>query len=478
MNTQESRPPSGPGPDAAPGGAGRPGEPAAEFFDRIRAFGVARPDEHRWAAGVCAGLARRWGLDPLLVRGLFVVGGLVTGIGLGVYGLLWLFLPHPDGRIHAQQVLRGTVTGGFVGSVLFVLIDFPLSSHWAFGGGWGLHPFGGLAFLAVIGLGVWWLVNRNKPGGPGGGFGGPGRAPGPDTPGHGAAAPSGTDFPGTASSSPAYGTPEPGPAGYGPGGYSPGGYGPTGYGPTDSYTPGGHSHSHGGHGPATVTSPLLKAPKVDLLRPLHSLTLTTLGAAMLAAGGIVVADRVGGGIRTAPVVAVAVALGVVALGIIVSGALGRRAGGLAPIAVLLAIAAANGAVWHDAAGGVDGRRTWRPPAAPASPYQLGAGRAVLDLTDPALAMTATGASPVTVTASLGAGELVVVVPPGTAVEVDASVGLGNVTDDVDRAGAVDRDGAGLNETVRHGTGTPAVVVEAKIGVGRIWIVRQGTKVDQ
>ena len=167
MNTQESRPPSGPGADAAPGGAGRPGEPAAEFFDRIRAFGVARPDEHRWAAGVCAGLARRWGLDPLLVRGLFVVGGIVTGIGLGVYGLLWLFLPHPDGRIHAQEVLQGRVTAGFVGAVLVTLGNISTGSQRlgvVDSGPWFWQPLGtNLVSLAVVGGVVWWfLAHRDR----------------------------------------------------------------------------------------------------------------------------------------------------------------------------------------------------------------------------------------------------------------------------------------------------------------------------
>ncbi|HEX2809317.1 MAG TPA: PspC domain-containing protein, partial [Kineosporiaceae bacterium] len=75
MNTESSVPPSGGTPGETPPGAPAGGPslpPGAEFFDRIRGLGVVRPDEGRWAAGVCAGLGRRWGLDPLLVRGLFV----------------------------------------------------------------------------------------------------------------------------------------------------------------------------------------------------------------------------------------------------------------------------------------------------------------------------------------------------------------------------------------------------------------------
>src|SRR3954464_8970086 len=104
-------PPQAPGPQPVPPG----GPGVASFFDRIRAFGAVRPDEGRWAAGVAAGLARRWGIDPVLVRGGFGLAALFGGIGLLLYGLGWLFLPHPDGRIHAQEVLRGTVTAGVVG---------------------------------------------------------------------------------------------------------------------------------------------------------------------------------------------------------------------------------------------------------------------------------------------------------------------------------------------------------------------------
>jgi len=491
MNTQESRstPDADPG-DGAPGPATRPaGDSVADFFDRIRDLGVVRPDEGRWAAGVCAGLARRWGLDPLLVRGLFVVAGIVTGIGLGIYGLLWLFLPHPDGRIHAQQVLRGVVTAGFVGSVLFVLIDFPLSGHWS--GGWGFQPLGGLAFLAAIGFGIWWLVTRGRgrSGGPGGGPGSPGGGfgttrwaaptygpPDPDVPG-----------PGTPSSYDAgYGTPGYGTPGYGTPGYGTPGYGTPGYGtPEPGRSAGGPAGSAGPYGfagSATATSvttvgDVAEPRRSDLHRPLHSLTLTTVGAAALAAAGVVGWDRATGRVQSTAVVATAVALGVIALGIVLAGALGRRAGGLAPLAILLAIASVSGVAWHGTTAGFDRSVTWTPVTAPASPYSIGAGRALLDLTNAALPVGASTSSPVEIPASLGVGELVIVVPAGTGTQVNATVGLGNITDDVSRTGGVDRGGASLKESLVHG-GTPMIVVDAQVGLGRIRLVPQGTKVDR
>src|SRR4051794_7991780 len=126
--TEEPTPPGGPG--------------VAQFFDRIRRYGAVRPDDGRWFAGVAAALARRWGVDPLLVRGGFVLLAIFGGIGLLLYGLGWLFLPHPDGRIHAQEVLRGVVTAGFIGGLLFVLADLG-SSGWGRGGWYGGRPLGG-----------------------------------------------------------------------------------------------------------------------------------------------------------------------------------------------------------------------------------------------------------------------------------------------------------------------------------------------
>src|SRR5512133_644205 len=171
--TDEVPPPGGPG--------------VAQFFDRIRRYGAVRPDEGRWFAGVATGLARRWGIDPLLVRGGFVILTIFGGIGLLLYGLGWLFLPHPDGRIHAQEVLRGVVTPGFIGGLLFVLADLG-TSGWGRDGWYGPHPFGGgLLFVALVALGIWWFAGgrhrgrrgwRSGPGGPTG-PGGPGGSGGP-----------------------------------------------------------------------------------------------------------------------------------------------------------------------------------------------------------------------------------------------------------------------------------------------------------
>ncbi len=65
----------------------------------MRAMVLRRDPAHRLLAGVCAGLARRLGVDPLLVRVAFVAAG-TTGLGIGLYLLLWVLVP-ADGAARA-----------------------------------------------------------------------------------------------------------------------------------------------------------------------------------------------------------------------------------------------------------------------------------------------------------------------------------------------------------------------------------------
>jgi phage shock protein PspC (stress-responsive transcriptional regulator) len=48
-------------------------------------------------AGVCAGIARRWGLDLALVRVVTVVLTLFSGVGLAAYIAAWLLTPSTEG---------------------------------------------------------------------------------------------------------------------------------------------------------------------------------------------------------------------------------------------------------------------------------------------------------------------------------------------------------------------------------------------
>lgn len=58
---------------------------------------LSRPTKGRWIAGVCAGIARRYNLDPNLVRLVFVVSCLLPGPQFIIYLALWFLMPE-DGK--------------------------------------------------------------------------------------------------------------------------------------------------------------------------------------------------------------------------------------------------------------------------------------------------------------------------------------------------------------------------------------------
>ncbi|MEH3032987.1 MAG: PspC domain-containing protein [Aeromicrobium erythreum] len=71
---------------------------------------LTRSRGDRWIAGVCGGLARRYGWDPTLVRAVVAVA---TLLGLGslvlVYLVLWIVTPQEDPWATAGTT--GTVPG-------------------------------------------------------------------------------------------------------------------------------------------------------------------------------------------------------------------------------------------------------------------------------------------------------------------------------------------------------------------------------
>ena len=54
---------------------------------------LSRPQDDKWIAGVCSGLARRFGLSPGFVRFLFVLSIILPGSQVVVYLVLWLLMP-------------------------------------------------------------------------------------------------------------------------------------------------------------------------------------------------------------------------------------------------------------------------------------------------------------------------------------------------------------------------------------------------
>jgi len=53
-----------------------------------------RPRDNRVIAGVCSGIARRFGIDPTIVRILFVASLLLPGPQILIYLVAWVLMPN------------------------------------------------------------------------------------------------------------------------------------------------------------------------------------------------------------------------------------------------------------------------------------------------------------------------------------------------------------------------------------------------
>jgi phage shock protein PspC (stress-responsive transcriptional regulator) len=475
-------PPGQPGQGGQPGQPGQPGaRPQDRFFAAIRRSGLHR-SQRRIIAGVSGGIAQRTGVDITVVRVLTVVLTIFGGLGVLAYGLAWLFLPEPDGRIHAEQVLRGDVSAGAVGGIITTVLGFGgLGGGWHgpfgwhgnsfFGWFWGLSGtalFVGLVALVIYAIGQ--SRGRPAPGGPVGPMG-PGGAGGPGGPSGPYAAPYSGAYPAPSQPAPPQQSYPAGPLpAYGPGGSPPAGSAPT----------------------MMLPAPSATMPETPTLGWQRRATFGGFGA--LAVAGLAV---IGAGITalvmsnghykaSTAVMAWAVALAVVSAALVAGGLAGRRAGVLTLFAIiatfgtLLAMIPPKMSHLQGA-----GDRTWQPlSAADASDgYGVGAGDGRLDLT--AIDRTTlNAAAPATVTASVGFGRLTILVPSDLAVRVKAAAGAGDlvivhnvvVNDQQDRGVFLggdsdhgDVNGIGIHRTAVVGNGPVRLEVDANVGFGEVRI---------
>lgn len=76
--------------------------------------GLKRSTNDRMIAGVCGGLAAHFGIDPTLVRLLWVAAIVFGGFGLLAYVILWIVLPEGEpsssaARIVEERFARGEI---------------------------------------------------------------------------------------------------------------------------------------------------------------------------------------------------------------------------------------------------------------------------------------------------------------------------------------------------------------------------------
>jgi len=393
-----------------------------KIFAALRGIGVRRRTDDKWVAGVCSGLADRLGVDPVIVRAAMVLLILLGGIGVTVYLVAWALLPNDRDELAVERALRDADGGSIV---LIVVAAFALfgGSWWGTDAGWGF-PWG----LALTGLLVWWLVRRSRNH--------------PDAGQRLSTQQSGSPYPANpypANPYPANPYPAESPAAFAP-----------------------------GIPPATprpVVPRRLRRRSGGLL-----MALLAIGVALVAYGSLSWLGGQYGWEGDHRVIAMAGSLAAIGLLLVVLGLAGWRAGFVAFLAVVLAITAFSSSVVPAGTrlGGRVGDVTWAPTSVGAvADYHLAAGDGVLDLSG----LPREGLTNAKIPASVGLGELKVVVPEGLTVQVVGHVGLGEIL----LPGETDGGGQGGTDVSRSrviGDGPIEVEVDAGVGLGQLTVVKE------
>ena len=209
------------------------------------------------------------------------------------------------------------------------------------------------------------------------------------------------------------------------------------------------------YGPPTPVAP---QPRTE---PRSYLGLVVVSAALVVGGMFGIVTAAGG---TVPgVVVAATMLGVLGIGLLIGAWRGRARWLIFPALLMLLITQGAAAVATYQPGSA-GERTWIPTEA-SETFELGAGSATLDLRQ-------LPSGPADISVQMGAGELIVLVPSGTEVQIDGSIGAG----EYDVPDADPQSGVGLSfshTVVPIGTTPTVTTVEltTEIGLGSMEVRR-------
>jgi phage shock protein PspC (stress-responsive transcriptional regulator) len=443
--------------------------------------GFTRSRTDRLIGGVAGGIAKRLDIEPIIVRAVFVILTVAGGGGLLLYALGWLLLPEEGQQDSiASQVLdsrpwesgrtRSLIIAGVVAFLLFGFLGALRPWHWALG-----RPL--VAVIVVLAIAAY---SRHHSPGPGSGpsrlaFHGRGAGPGgdaaPPVPGFGVGErPAGSS--GVADRTaghpvlgdPVLGDPtlidlQPGDAEGLPdaGPYA-----------TTAFDTAGLSGPYSSDAYATIGRSVSWSPPPEPRQP--SLVPPLLaGFAVLAGVSAVIAATGWVSVPLPAVLSVALLMSLAAL---VAGTRRGRFFGATVISLTLAgLLLLSTAVPHPLAGGV-GQRTWHPAGAADlhSSYRLGTGQATLDLSDIPL-----GATVPLVRASVGTGDLAVIIPQGAAVQVRerAAIGGTDVTGDREGGVSVDRTSIVAGDAGPSGS-RPPLHLDLQVGIGTVEVRRVGS----
>lgn len=397
-------------PTSPPPAAGHPPPPPPYGTSRPRQL-RRRPDQGP-IAGVCAGVAEYFAIDPVIVRIAAVVLA-VSGPGIVAYGLAWIFVPEADLGPGPRSPLtpdrhdRGTQILGIV------LLALSVSVLW---GGWWSPARRWMFPLGLMALGAWLLLRSDRDD----------KRPGDDEdPEPRADAPTSWSGPAAAGVVPLADT---GPSASVPVDVA---GAPDDTWVTDADTTlvapvdaaaGGPGDPNGPSGPtpswgrgADPAGRAPEGPEATASRRRRRLLLPGVIGALLLWTGTAFLTGVG------PQTGLAVALCIVGLGFVLGAFVGGSWALIVP-AVVVAGALMVTTVVDIPLSGPVGRRTWAPQsvAQVADHYELSVGEGVLDLSGLDLGR----GDDVDVAASIGVGHLRVEVPAGVAVEVHARAGAG------------------------------------------------------
>ncbi|MBQ0986042.1 PspC domain-containing protein [Streptomyces sp. F63] len=443
--------PAGPGAGAPSGAAaGSTADPASgvpPVLPRLR-----RSRRTKTIAGVCGGLGRQFDLDPVIFRIVLTVLALAGGIGLIAYGFAWLLIPlDGEDENELRRLLSGRVEGTALTALLFALVGSGLLLSMLNNG--PVLFFAVLLSSALAGVCSWSLRKR--------------RVERAGAVVDAAAAQAVADAPPETTAPPSPGGPswwrdpivKDGTTGLP-------GTGCTGYlwGPDDG-------PDAGPYGPRAAAAGASCGGRRGLGGPWTG-GWTFLAAVLAAVTGTLLtweSEPLTSSLQTG----LAAALAVFGLGLAVAAWYGRAGGGTVVAAVLTCGLLVGAGSLPESVTTHWRQTAWRPASvADVRPvYGHGTGRAELDLSALDLGKDETVAT----RASVGAGELLVLVPPDAVLELTVDIGLGDSRLPGDPPDDIDVEpGTTRSVTLRpEGGRTPAgtLVLELEAGLGRVEVER-------
>jgi phage shock protein PspC (stress-responsive transcriptional regulator) len=129
---------------------------------------LTRSSTDKVIGGVCGGLGRYFGIDPIIFRIVIVALTLIGGAGVLAYLAALVVLPSDDGRPAMYTRWTNTADGGRSQALTVIVlliagcIGFAVLAAIGAVIGWILFP---LAALAVVGLLAFWLASGKRPDG-------------------------------------------------------------------------------------------------------------------------------------------------------------------------------------------------------------------------------------------------------------------------------------------------------------------------